>query len=420
MAEPDPSLVDASGAEAAALVFNAGSSSLKYELLDRDERTLLHGEVSRIGADRAVHRLAPGDGEARTTTMSCPDHGAAVRLALADVADTLGAGWTERVGAVGHRVVHGGPHFWRPTLIDEEVLAALREQVELAPLHNGPSTRAIQAARALLPAVPHVAVFDTAFHHDLPPAARTYALPFDVSERWAIRRYGFHGISCQYLVRRVAELGIRPARRLVLCHLGAGASVTAALDGRSHDTSMGFTPLEGLVMATRPGDLDPGVLVYLQRHAGLDADALDRLLERESGLRGLSGQTGDYAALEARALEGDTRAALALEVFAYRVRKYLGACWAALGGADAVVFAGGIGENSAAARAAILTPMAGLGWCLDAEANQAGPTERRISPPGTRPQFWVIATRETLTIAREVKAFLDEPPNADNARVSGA
>jgi acetate kinase len=406
MAEPSSSAARAADAEAITLVFNAGSSSLKYELLGHDEGALLRGAVSRIGSGQAVHELALGGGEVRSVAGPCPNHDAAVRRALADVADALGRGWTGRVSAVGHRVVHGGPHFWRPTLIDGEVLAALREQVDLAPLHNGASTLAIHAARALLPSVPHVAVFDTGFHHELPPAARTYALPVEVRERWAIRRYGFHGISCQYLVRRVTELGIRPARRLVLCHLGAGASVTAVLDDRSYDTSMGFTPLEGLVMATRSGDLDPGVLLYLQRHAGHDADVLEQLLERQSGLRGLSGQTGDYATLEAQAREGDAQAALALEVFAYRVRKYLGAYWAALGGADVVVFAGGIGENSASARTEILAPLAGLGWCLDPEANQAGPPERCLNPPGAHPQIWVVPTRETLAIAREVKAFL--------------
>jgi acetate kinase len=401
---------DSGAGGGATLVFNAGSSSLKYELLDPDERTLLRGALNRIGSGDEVHELALGGRATRTAGTSCPDYEAAVRQALDDVVGALGGDWTGRVGAAGHRVVHGGRHYWRPTVIDDAVLAVLREQVELAPLHNGPSTLAIGAARALLPSIPHVAVFDTGFHHDLPPVAQAYALPVEIGERWAIRRYGFHGISCQYLVRRVAELGIRPAGRLLLCHLGAGASVTAARDGRSCDTSMGFTPLEGLVMATRSGDLDPGVLLYLLRHAGLDADALEGLLERESGLRGLSGRTGDYATLATRAGEGDARAALALEVFAYRVRKYLGAYWAALGGADAVVFAGGIGENSASARAGILAPMAGLGWRLDAAANEAGPAERRVSPPGASPELWVIPTRETLAIAREVKSLLDPAP----------
>jgi acetate kinase len=310
------------------------------------------------------------------------------------------------VSAVGHRVVHGGRHFWQPTLINEEVIAGLGELVELAPLHNGPSLLVIRAAQALLPSTPQVAVFDTGFHHELPMVAQIYALPVDVSERWAIRRYGFHGISCQYLVRRVAELDIQPARRLLLCHLGSGASVTAVLDGHSQDTSMGFTPLEGLTMATRSGDLDPGVLMYLERHAGLNVGALEHLLEHDSGLKGVSGRTGDYAALEAATGDGDKQAALAVQVFAYRVRKYLGAYWAVLGGVDAIVFAGGIGENSAAARAAIMDPLAELGWHLDSEANESGRPERRISSSGARPEIWVIPTRETLEIARELRVLV--------------
>ena len=392
----------------AVLVLNAGSSSLKYELLDHGEQTLVRGAVSRIGAESGVHELVVGQGEVRRSRAACPDHGAAVRQALADLAAGLGDDWTASVGAVGHRVVHGGPRFWRPTVLDDAIVDTLARQAELAPLHNGRSILAIRAARALLPRVPHVAVFDTGFHHDLPQAARTYALPLELSERWGLRRYGFHGISCQYLVRRVAELGIEPARRLILCHLGAGASVTAVLDGRSVDTSMGFTPLEGLLMATRAGDLDPSLLLYLQRHAGLEVDALEKLLEQESGLLGLSGATGDYAQLETRARAGgDARAALALEVFAYRVRKYLGAYSAALGGVDVVVFAGGIGENSASARAGILEPLAGLGWRLDPDLNSSGAAERQISLPGARPEIWVIPTRETLTIAREARALLE-------------
>jgi acetate kinase len=392
--------------EAATLVFNAGSSSLKYELLDTSERTVLRGEISGLGSDQTTHKLVIGQSEARTTARSYPDQAAAVRQALSDVEDVLGEAWQRRVSAVGHRVVHGGRHFWQPTLINEEVIAGLGELVELAPLHNGPSLLVIRAAQALLPSTPQVAVFDTGFHHELPTVAQIYALPVDVSERWAIRRYGFHGISCQYLVRRVAELDIQPARRLLLCHLGSGASVTAVLDGHSQDTSMGFTPLEGLTMATRSGDLDPGVLMYLERHAGLNVGALEHLLEHDSGLKGVSGRTGDYAALEAATGDGDKQAALAVQVFAYRVRKYLGAYWAVLGGVDAIVFAGGIGENSAAARAAIMDPLAELGWHLDSEANESGRPERRISSSGARPEIWVIPTRETLEIARELRVLV--------------
>jgi acetate kinase len=378
------------------LVFNAGSSTLKYELFGSDDRTLLRGQVSRIGSDKATHSV--GD---REQAVDCPDHAAAVRLVLADLGGDIGD-----VGAVGHRVVHGGPDLWQPTTVDDKVLAALADLIELAPLHNGGSTAAIQAARETMPNVPQVAVFDTGFHHDLPDVARLYALPRDVAERHRIRRYGFHGISCQYLVGRVVELGIAPAARLAICHLGAGASVTAVRDGRSVDTSMGFTPLEGLVMATRAGDLDASLPLYLERNARMSADEIGDLFERESGLLGLSGRSGDYAELERLAGQGDADARLALDLFAYRVRKYLGAYWAALGGIDVVVFSGGIGEHSAGARAAILESMSDVGWRLDPAANADGPSERRISPPGAQPQLWVIPTREEIAIARAARPTL--------------
>jgi acetate kinase len=368
------------------LVFNAGSSSLKYELLDDADGTLAGGQVARIGQ--------PG--------ADCPDHAAAVKQALGELSAARPDG-LDGVLAVGHRVVHGGPALWEPTPIDEGVVAALERYAELAPLHNGPSLAAIRAARSALGNVPHVAVFDTGFHHDLPAVARTYALPAELTGRFGLRRYGFHGISCAYLVDRVAELGIAPATRTIICHLGAGSSLTAVRDGRSVDTSMGFTPLEGLAMGTRAGDVDPGLLFYLLRHAGLDADALERVLERESGMKGLGGRSGDYAELEKLAAGGDARAILALEVFAYRVGKYLGGYWAALGGVDLVVFSGGIGENAAGARARILTPLAEVGWRLDRAANAEGPAERAISPPGARPALWVIPTRETVEVARRVR-----------------
>jgi acetate kinase len=366
------------------LVFNAGSSSLKYELIDGQDIAVAEGQVARLGQ--------PG----------APDHAAALARAL-DELRRVAPDALARVRAVGHRVVHGGPDLWQPTPIDAAVVAALEHHAELAPLHNGPALAVILAARAALPSVPHVAVFDTGFHRDLPAVAREYALPADLVARHALRRYGFHGISCAYLVGRLAALGVAPRERVVLCHLGAGASVTAVRGGRSVDTSMGFTPLEGLVMATRSGDVDPGLLFYLQRHAGLDAPALERLLERESGLKGLGGRSGDYAELEELAGQGDAPAALALEVFAYRVRKYLGAYWAALGGVDVVVFSGGIGENSAAARARILGPLAAVGWTLDPTANAAGHGERPIGIPGVAPALWVVPTREAAEIARQVR-----------------
>jgi acetate kinase len=392
------------------LVLNAGSSSLKYELFDGDG-AVTGGGVSRIG--QPTPRLSgPGAGGGGAVAVACPDHAAAVGLVLAGLGAGAGAGerLLERIGAVGHRVVHGGSVLSAPVLVDDGVEATLERFTELAPLHNGPALAGIRAARAALPGVPHVAVFDTGFHRDLPEAAQTYALPRALRERHALRRYGFHGISCEYVVRRLEELGVRPAQRTVVCHLGAGASVTAIRDGRSVDTSMGFTPLEGLVMATRSGDVDPGLLLYLLRHPASgepgDAAGLERLLEHESGLRGLGGRSGDYAELEPAAAAGDAAAVLALDVFAYRVRKYLGAYWAVLGGVDVVAFTGGIGEHGAAARARILDPLAGLGWRLDAAANAAGPPERAVGRVGGRPAIWVIPAREAAQISRHVRALL--------------
>lgn len=379
------------------LVFNAGSSSLKYELIGPADETELRGQVSRIGSAQASYRVGNRD-----ETVDCPDHAAAIQLVLAD----LGGGIERRVMAVGHRVVHGGSRLWRPTLVDDALLDELTALIELAPLHNGGSAAAIRAARAAMPRVRQIAVFDTGFHHDLPEVARRYALPRELAERHQIRRYGFHGISCQYLIDRVAELQIAPADRVAICHLGAGASVTAVRHGRSIDTSMGFTPLEGLIMATRAGDLDASVPLYLQRHGAMDAEAVAAVLERESGLRGLSHVSGDYAELARLADAGDRDARFALDAFAYRVRKYLGAYWAALGGLDLIIFAGGIGEHAAGARAAIIAPLAAVGWRLDPTANAAGPAERPISPAGAHPRIWIIPTREELTIARAVRRTL--------------
>jgi acetate kinase len=367
-------------------VLNAGSSSLKYELFTPTAESVAVGNVERIGQP---------DG--------CPDYDVAVGLALADLTARR-SDWRDRVVAVGHRVVHGGPNLYRPTLVDESVLAELERGSTLAPLHNPPALHAMRAARRLLSHVPHVAVFDTGFHRYLPPVARTYAIPTDLATRWAIRRYGAHGISCEYLAERLAVLDPH-CHRAVLGHLGAGSSLTAIRDGRSVDTSMGLTPLEGLVMATRSGDLDPAIVLYLQEQAGLSAREVALILERESGLKGLSGTTGDFRAVQERVAAGDASAILAFDLFAYRIRKYVGAYWAALTGLDAIVFAGGIGENSPTLRAAVVDPLSALGLELDPKANVAGAPERRISRPDAPVSIWVIPTRETLVIARHALAF---------------
>ena len=301
------------------------------------------------------------------------------------------------VGAVGHRIVHGGERLWQPTRIDDAVIAELERLVELAPLHNAPAVDAIMAAQQALPDVPHVGVFDTAFHRTLPDVARTYLLPARFRER-GIRRFGFHGLSVQWAAERVA------AARLVVCHLGGGSSVTAVRQGRSVDTTMGFTPLEGVPMATRPGPVDPGSLLYLLR-AGVAPAELDHALERESGLVGLAG-TGDVAALER---DPSPDAALALDIYAYRVAQAVAAMTVALGGLDALAFTGGIGEHSARVRAAICRRLAFLGVVLDDQASEKVAGEATISSKHSAVRVQVVRAREDVVIARAVRALLATP-----------
>jgi acetate kinase len=300
------------------------------------------------------------------------------------------------VVAVAHRVVHGGPRFLEPVLIDDAVESELAGVAELAPLHNTPALAAIREARRLFPGLPHVAVFDTAFHATIPAEASTYALPAQLRE-WGIRRYGFHGLSVQWASEQV------PAPRLVVCHLGGGCSVTAVRDGRSIDTTMGFTPLEGVPMATRPGSVDPGALVYLLRHH-LTLDGLDRALEHESGLAGLSGRSGDVRELER---SDDPRARLALEIFTYRVATAVGAMAVALGGLDALVFTAGIGENSSSVRERVCGRLGFLGAELNLQANASAGHDATISPSGSAVRIVVLEAREDLVANRAARQLLE-------------
>jgi acetate kinase len=361
------------------LALNAGSSTLKYRL------------HRMVGAD-AADTLVEGTVEhvAGQTTAAAAQ--TAVERCL-----SLG------VAAVGHRIVHGGARFTEPTLVTQAVLDSIRQLQYLAPLHNPVGAAVIEAAARLLPHVPQVAVFDTAFHRTLPEVAALYAIPYELSTG-GLRRYGFHGISYRYVTGRLLEcLQREPAgTRLIICHLGNGASVCAVRDGHSVDTSMGFTPLEGLVMGTRSGDIDPGLLLHLQTAQGKSPAELDDLLNRQSGLLGVSGQSGDVRALEKAVAAGDARAELALAMFAYRVRKYIGAYVAALGGVDAVAFTAGIGEHSAALRQRTCAGLESLGLVLDPRLNQgAVPGARRISADDSQVPVWVVPTDEERQIVRE-------------------
>lgn len=389
------------------LVINSGSSSLKLQILD----TAVEGElawalVERIGepvGTLTVRRsdLAGAGAEERTAEAEFPDHTAALGHVL-ELAKELHVHPTDLgVEAIGHRVVHGGPAFHEPVEVTPEVEADIEKLEVLAPLHNPANLRGIRVARDLLPGLPHVAVFDTGFFHTLPAAAHTYAIDRETAREWDLRRYGFHGTSHEFVSRRTADVLGRPYGELnqIVLHLGNGASASAIEGGRAMDTSMGLTPLEGLVMGTRPGDLDPGLIIHLIRDRGMSPEDVSTLLNRRSGLEGLSGAR-DFRELLTRVDDGDEDAMLAYDVVIHRLRRYIGGYWAVLGDVDAITFTAGVGENVARLRADALSTMRGWGVEIDAEANENGTGERVISTPGSRVTVLVVPTDEELAIAR--------------------
>jgi len=392
------------------LAVNCGSSSIKFGLFDelpsgeRDARRLAHGRIERLGTDQAQLAFEADRGAPLETTAAVRDHTEGVRR----IAEWLGATGL-RVQAAGHRVVHGGPKFRAPTVLDDSVVAAIHELEALAPLHNGPSLAGIQACRAAFGnALPMVAVFDTAFHASLPERAWRYAIPRELADRHGVRRFGFHGISYRAVLGRYCALTGRAesSATIVALHLGSGCSAAAIENGRSVDTSMGLTPLEGLVMGTRSGDIDPGIVGHLSRAESASVAEVERWLNSRSGLLGLSGRTNDLRDLLAHERD-DASAAIAVEIFCYRIKKYVGAYLAALGGAQAVVFTGAIGERSAEVRARVCQGLDGFGLILDPRANaDANASERRISAPGSRPEVYVIPTDEEGQIARDTAQAL--------------
>jgi acetate kinase len=397
-------------------VLNVGSSSLKFQLVDTDEaaiaqgrdQRLARGQIERIGGE-AIVTLETARGTAVTSTAMLRDHAAAIGhvvgwLTGADGGNSVTS--LQRIEAVGHRVVHGGERFTHSTLVDGGVWRELERLIDLAPLHNPHNLRGIAAARAVLGKdVPQVAVFDTAFHHTLPETAYLYAVPYQLYRRYHVRRYGFHGTSHRYIAWRYRKLTgrTREATRIITLHLGNGASACAIVGGNSMDTSMGFTPLEGLVMGTRSGDLDPAILGFVAAKEGLSVDEVEMMLNKQSGLLGLSGLTSDMRELLAEEAENnDRRARLAIDAFCYRVRKYLGAYLATMNGADAIVFAGGIGENSPEIRRRICTGLDWLGVTLDDTRNrQLVGAEGQFQAQGSRVELWAIPTDEELLIARD-------------------
>ncbi|MGW4725274.1 acetate kinase [Streptomyces sp. NPDC004291] len=412
------------------LVLNSGSSSLKYQLLDmRDGSRLAQGLVERIGEEtsRLVHTpLREGDGGKRERNGPISDHSAALKAVAEELAaDGLGLDSPE-LAAIGHRVVHGGLRFTEPTVIDGEVLAEIERLVPVAPLHNPANLVGIRTAMALRPDLPQVAVFDTAFHTTMPESAARYAIDVETADAHRIRRYGFHGTSHAYVSRETARLlGKEPEEvNVIVLHLGNGASASAVRGGRCVDTSMGLTPLEGLVMGTRSGDIDPAVTFHLRRVAGMSADEIDVLLNKRSGLVGLCGDN-DMREIRRRVDEGDERAALAFDVYVHRLKKYIGAYYAVLGRVDAVAFTAGVGENAAPVRQAAIAGLEELGLAVDAELNAVRSDEARfISPEYARVAVAVVPTDEELEIARQSYALVRGAGVADapagDALVRGA
>ncbi|HHZ01941.1 MAG TPA: acetate kinase [Tissierellia bacterium] len=390
------------------LVINCGSSSLKYQLINmNDESVLAKGLVERIGIEGSVLKHEKAGLDKVVIEEPMKNHKDAINLVLKTLLDAnYGAVKSiDEIDAVGHRVVHGGEKFASSVLIDDEVIEAMKECISLAPLHNPPNIIGIEACKELLPSVPMVGVFDTAFHQTMDPVSYIYPLPYELYEEMKIRRYGFHGTSHKYVSERVAELTGKSLEgtKIVTCHLGNGASLTAIKDGKSFDTSMGMTPLEGLVMGTRCGDIDPAIVTFLMNKKNLTSEQVDDLMNKKSGVLGISGVSSDFRDIESAAEQGNKRAQLALDKFAYTVRKYIGSYAAAMGGLDVLVFTAGLGENSAPARKEVCKGLEFLGVEIDDEKNNIRGKEAEISKDGSKVKVFVIPTNEELMIARDTK-----------------
>ncbi|OTA41336.1 MAG: acetate kinase [Symbiobacterium thermophilum] len=392
------------------LVLNCGSSSIKYQLLDMEtESVLAIGKVERVGMEDAIFEYK-GAGEKIKEIGTILDHTAGIRKVLEALTDPVHGviRAPEEIVAVGHRVVHGGEAFVNSVIVDDEVKRTLRELFDLAPLHNPANLTGILAAEAALPHAVNVAVFDTAFHATMPRKAFLYALPYAMYKRHKVRRYGFHGTSHKYVSQRAAVLLGRPLEELnlITCHLGNGSSVTAVQGGKSVDTSMGFTPLEGLIMGTRAGDLDPGIIPYIMAREEIGISEVMSMLNKHSGLLGISGISSDMRQIEEEMDKGDPRAIETFEMLEYRLRKYIGAYAAVLGRVDGIVFTGGIGENSPRLRKAVCENLGFLGVTFDEEANNCRGVERIISGPDAKVAVMVIPTNEELMIARETAELI--------------
>lgn len=390
------------------LVINCGSSSLKYQLINmNDESVLAKGLVERIGIEGSVLKHEKEGLDKVVINEVLKNHKDAINLVLKTLLDAnYGAVKSlDEIDAVGHRVVHGGEKFAGSVLITDEVIEAMKECIVLAPLHNPPNIIGIEACQELLPNVPMVGVFDTAFHQTMPPVSYIYPLPYELYKEDKIRRYGFHGTSHKYVSERVAALTGKSLEgtKIVTCHLGNGASLTAIKDGKSFDTSMGMTPLEGLVMGTRCGDIDPAIITFLMTKKNMTAEEVDNLMNKKSGVLGISGVSSDFRDIEGEAEKGNQRAQLALDKFGYTVKKYIGSYAAAMEGIDVLVFTAGLGENSAPARKVICEGLEFLGIEIDDAKNNIRGIEAEISKDNSKVKVYVIPTNEEVMIARDTK-----------------
>ena len=399
------------------LVINAGSSSLKFQLINVESQTVLaKGLCDRVGSDDAVLKHGLGENEV-STSAAMPDHDHAVALVL----EVLTSGPNkaieslDEIDAVGHRIVQGGKYFDRSVVIDEDVIAKIDEMAELAPLHNKAAIMGIRGCQHHMPDTPMVAVFDTSFYQTLPPKAFMYPIPYEYYEKYAIRKYGAHGTSHRYIAERAADLLEEDVQdlKLITCHLGNGCSISAVDHGMAVDTSMGMTPLDGLMMGTRCGSIDPAIVTYIMEHEGLTPSEMDDILNKKSGLLGVSGISNDLRSVDEAAEKGDERALLAYDMYSNSAKKFIGQYIAVMGGVDCIVLTGGVGENSAKMRRMIFAGLQTMGIVLDNERNSSGPREREISTDESEVLIVIIPTDEELMIARDTYELVHDLVNSD-------
>ena len=394
------------------LVLNCGSSSIKYALYNMDDGTVMaSGGAERVGLDDAFVKVKLPNGEKREIKHDIPEHTEGVKFIFSLLTDSeIGAiKDLKEINAVGHRMVHGGEKFNKSVLINDEVLRVFKECIDLAPLHNPANLKGVEAVAELMPGLPQVGVFDTAFHQTMPPKAFMYAIPYELYEKYGIRRYGFHGTSHRYVARRVCDfLGVKPEeQRIITCHIGNGGSVAAVKYGECIDTSMGLTPLEGLMMGTRSGDIDGGAITFIEKKLNLDADGMSALLNKKSGVAGITEGMSDMRDVENAAAQGNEHARLALDMYFYRIKKYVGAYAAAMGGVDIIVFTAGVGENQAGMREEVCRDMEWMGVKIDNALNAAvRGKEVELSTPDSKVKVCIIPTDEELMIATDTMNLL--------------